>query len=327
MAVIPDQTFGVLKRLDPRSIWKNEASDFTPWLARNLKNLGEALNMELEIVHTEAPVGAFSLDILAKDVGRDRTVIIENQLEATDHDHLGKVLTYAAGHNASAVVWVAKEMREEHRQTLDWLNQHTDTDIEFYGVVLEVLQIDDSPPAFNFRPVAFPNQWRKSRIESGPSAEISERQEAYRRFFQEVIDDLRQTHRFTGARKGQPQSWYLFTSGISGVYYGASFALGNRVRVELYLDTGDAASTKELFDRLYEQRSSIEATFGEGLEWERLNEKRASRVAIYREGSIDQGPEKLMEIKKWVIDRLLRFKRVLEDSRVRGVVQSIETEV
>jgi hypothetical protein len=308
MAQIAD--LGTLKQVDVREVWANEAYDFTPWLAQNVGKLGEALGMELELKGQEAPVGDFSLDLLAHDLGRDRVVIIENQLESTNHDHLGKLLTYAAGYDAGVIIWIAKEIREEHRQTVDWLNQHTDGNIEFYAVVIEVIQIDNSRPACNFKAVAFPNEWRKSAIASSDGTPTSERGEAYRAFFQGLLDELRDKHHFTGARAAQPQSWYSFASGYSGLTYGFSFNQKAKVRAELYIDRGSAEENKAIFDRLFSERTLIEGEFGEPLQWDRLDNKRAARIYISRDGSIENDTQSLVEIRSWGINYLLRLKKV-----------------
>jgi hypothetical protein len=304
---MPD--FGVLKRVDLREVWALEARAFTPWLADNLAALGEALGMDLELLRREAPVGDFSVDLLARDLGSNRPVVIENQLAATDHDHLGKLLTYAAGYTAGVVVWIAPEIRDEHRQALDWLNAHTDEGIDFYAVVVDVIQIDNSRPAFSFRPVAFPNQWGKAK--KPQTEKPSERGEAYRAFFQRLIDELRERHHFTGARVAQPQNWCNFACGISGAHYAASFAHRKQARTELYLGLDEQQTNKALFDALEQDKAIIEAEFGEPLSWERLDDRTASRIALYRPGSIDDDPEALKEVHAWAIDRLLKFKAVL----------------
>jgi hypothetical protein len=301
---------GELERMDLRSVWKNEAYDFTPWLAENIDRLGDSLGLELELVEQEKNVGDFALDLLARDLGSGRDVVIENQFSQTDHDHLGKLLTYAGGVDAGTVIWLAEKVRDEHRQALDWLNQRTDSETQFFAVVVEVLRIGESLPAIQFRPVVFPNEWQKTRRQTARRT-VSKRGEAYREFFQGLIDRLREEHHFTGARAGQPQNWYSFASGKPSFTYGASFALGGRVRVEVYLDSGDADANKEMFDSLAAERDAIESEYEATLEWERLDEKRASRIAAYRSGSVDDDPDTLAEIADWMIDNLRRMKAVL----------------
>ena len=140
--------------------------------------------MELELEEREASVGEFSLDLLATDLGTGRTVVIENQFGVTDHDHLGKLLTYAGGFDAATIVWLGEKIREEHRQALEWLNRRTDADTQFFGVIAEILQIDDSKPAYNFRAVVFPNEWQKTRRGTKP---VSSKSDAYRDYFQRLI--------------------------------------------------------------------------------------------------------------------------------------------
>ena len=301
--------FDKIYKVDPRSIWKHEANDFTPWLADNIAQLGEAIGIELEVTEQEADVGGFSLDILAKDLGRNANVIIENQLATTDHDHLGKLLTYASGYDAGIIIWLSTEMREEHRQALDWLNQRTDSNTDFFGVVVEVIRIGESRPALQFKVVVSPNEWQKSKKKQSNIA-TSEKSEKYRAYFQELIDDLREIHHFTSAKKGQPQNWYTFTSGNNIFQYGHSFAQGNRVRTEVYIDSGDLDENKAFFDKLLADKEAIEEEFGQPLEWEGLEGKRACRIATYIIGSIEDSSEDLQKFKEWGISNLLKLRNV-----------------
>lgn len=272
--------------------------------------LSEALGIELEVLQREAEVGDFSLDILARDLGSDRKVVIENQLEATDHSHLGQLITYAAGLDASVVVWISREFREEHRQALDWLNRGDDSTTEFFGVVTELIQIDDSKPAVNFRVVAWPNNWsREAKRERNVDA-ISGRRSRYQEFFQQLIDELRENHRFTNAKVGRPQNWYSFATGTSGFTYGMSFAQSRQLRSEVYIDTGDGAQNTAAFETLQASKDAIQKEFGEPLHWEALEGKRACRIACYASGSIEDSEEQLEEHRKWGIAHLLRFRQV-----------------
>lgn len=309
--------FGKIIKLNPKEIWPKEAKDFTPWLAKNIGALGEALGMELELKDMEAAVGDFSLDLLAKDLGSGDPVIIENQLTQTDHDHLGKLLTYASGFNASTVVWIAEVIRDEHRQALDWLNQRTDEDTQFFGVVIEVFKIEDSKPAYSFKPVVAPSEWQKSGKRQAKA--VSAKGEMYRNYFQGLIDELRENQRFTNAKIAQPQNWYSFSSGISGISYAAVFVQGDKVRTELYIDVGDRDKNKLLFDWLYHQKEEICSKLGIELEWERLDDKKASRIAIYRDGTIQSNEENLIQIKAWHIEHLINFKKIFNPLLKKGM--------
>lgn len=301
--------FGEIKEVDVREIWQNEVTDFTPWLVENIERLGQVLGMELEVQEREADVGDFSLDIKAKDLGTGRTVVIENQLTETDHNHLGKLLTYAGGFDAGVLVWISTGLRDEHRKALEWLNEQTGQDVDCFGVVIEVMRIDESKPAFNFNPVVFPNEWQKEK--GGGRGVTSPKAEAYREYFQGLIDELRTKHKFTGAKVAQPQSWYAFSSGVRGLVYSNSFTQGGKIRAEIYIDLQDKDRNKKLFDSLLDQKTEIEKEFGETLSWERLDDKRACRIAAYNEGSIGAPLTLRDELRKWSIDNLLKLKKVL----------------
>ena len=213
------EKLGTLRAVEVKSVWPSEAKDFTPWLAANIGVLGDLLGMELEVVQVEAPVGDFSVDILAKDLSTGTMVIVENQFGPTDHDHLGKMLTYSSGFDANALVWIAESIRDEHRQALEWLNDRTDENTSAFAIELEVVRINDSPPAPNLKAIVVPNKWQKAAHAAGASGP-SEKGQLYRDYFQKLIDELRERHHFTGARAAMPQNWYSFASGFSGITYG-----------------------------------------------------------------------------------------------------------
>ena len=300
--------FGEIINVPMNAIWEHEERDFTPWLAQNITILGNALGgLQLEVEQLEVYAGNFKLDIKAREVGTDKIVVIENQIYKTDHKHLGQLITYASFFKAEIIIWVSQEVTEEHRSAIDWLNANTSDNIEFYAVEANIIRIDNSKPALNFKLKAFPNEWEKGR--SGSPA-VTETGELYREFFQSLIDELREKHRFTNARLGQPQSWYSFTSGAKGCIYGCSFARGAKVRAEVYIDTVNQDTNKQIFRALEDRKVEIETEFGEELTFEELPTKRASRIAVYRDGEIYTDSQNLEEIKSWCIEKLLKFKQV-----------------
>ena len=310
--------FSELKRIPLRDKWKNEASEFTPWLESNIQTLSDALGMDLEVISREASVGDFSLDLLAQDLGSSRTVVIENQFERTDHDHLGKLLTYASGFDASTVIWIAEEVRNEHRQALEWLNQRTDIETQFFAVVVEVWQIDDSNPALNFKLVVSPNEWQKSQKQK-TSTNLTPRQEKYRDYFQVLIDELRENHKFAGARVGQPQNWYSFSSGIRGISYGARFSQGGKVRAQICIYQKECENRIKLFDVLEKRKAEITTNFGNSLEWERNAEKQETFIFVNHDGDIESSDSELEEVRKWHIKNLLKLKEVFQPEIERAL--------
>ena len=163
---------GKLEKInDLRSIWKHEAKDFTPWLAQeeNLAILSDAIGIDIVLEEKESNVGDFSVDLYATEEGTNRKIIIENQLEETNHDHLGKIITYASGKDAEVIIWIVKKARDEHKQAIEWLNQHTDEKSAFFLIEIEVWKINDSDPAPKFNIVERPNDWAKAMKKAGLS--------------------------------------------------------------------------------------------------------------------------------------------------------------
>ncbi len=302
---------GTIERVDLREVWPNEAADFTPWLAANLHNLGEALGLDLELQTSEAAMGSFSLDVLAHDLGSGRPVIIENQPEATNHSHLGQLLTYAAGYDAYAAVWLVRDFRDEHRAALDWLNQRTGEDTAFFGVVVEAIRIDDSRPAPQFRVVVMPNDWSKTAPRKvSPALAVRPSGERYRVYFQSIVDTMREQHNITTHARPSTRSRHDFASGFPGIWLRLALVSQGKARVDVHINGSDQDANKRVFDYLETHQESIEAELGGALVWERLNNNRRSRISAIRDGSIDDAPETLEELQEWMVERLLAFKRV-----------------
>lgn len=316
--------FGTIVEVPLRELWPGEATHFTPWLAGNLHLVSEKLGLELELESVESAAGDFSADIVAKDVATNRRVIIENQYSGTDHRHLGQILTYSSVLNASVVIWIAEKIRSEHKSAIDFLNLNLRQTLQIFAFEANIIRIDDSKPAFGLKIVCMPTEAAVSATSISPDA--TETQEKYRSYFQSLLDELRNVHRFTNARAAQPQNWYTFTSDNSKVYkYSTSFAQGGRVRAEIYIDTGDKLRNEGIFDELHTQKEAIEAAYGSALEWEKLESKRASRIAIYIDGDIDVDSEKLAEIKKWVVANLLKMKKVLPQFLEKAIASASDS--
>lgn len=299
---------GHLIPVKPRDVWPNEAKDFTPWLLGNGERLAEALGIELELTAIEHPVGGYSLDVIGRDLTNDAVLMVENQLEGTDHTHLGQVLTYAAGTGAATIVWIATSFRDEHRQALDWLNEMTGEEVHFFGVQVGVVRIGDSSPAPLFEVVAKPNDWQKRVRSITRAGTTTERGEKYRSFWTLYLDRLNETRPSWGHRSTpQPANWMGFVGPFRGTQLIPSFAAGKRLRHELYIDCGDGDLNTAVFNALLARRQQIEATYGSELDFDAMEGKRACRIADYRPESVIDREHEWSDYLDWMFaagDRL-----------------------
>ncbi|QIG79644.1 DUF4268 domain-containing protein [Stakelama tenebrarum] len=303
---------GTLHKVDLRTIWLSESSDFTPWLAKaeNLSILGETIGIELELEAQEKYVGPFRADILCKDSDNDSWVLIENQLERTDHNHLGQLLTYAAGLQTVTIVWVAAKFTEEHRAALDWLNEITNSRFRFFGLEVELWRIADSMPAPRFNVISKPNDWTRSveRAASQIDSEVlSETKLQQQRYWQGLNQLLEEQGVPLRTRTARPQHWHNFSIGRS------KFKLCTKVNsqahvigCELFISHVRANDYLEL---LRADRDAIEADAGLTFDWQELPGRIGTRIEIARENTDFTRESEWPEQHAWLADKLVRMNK------------------
>lgn len=296
-----------LKKVDLRDAWKHEAIDFTRWLAEesNLRLLADEVGFDIKLVRTEAAVGNFNVDILAEEENTGRKIIIENQLEVTNHDHLGKLITYASGYDAGVIIWVVKDVREEHRQAIDWLNEHTDEEIEFYLVKIEVYQIENSPLAPKFEIVSKPNDWAKAVKESVGRGEVTETKLKQLEFWNMLRDYAKERNAQIRFQKAYPQHWTNISIGSSDAHMAFTIRSKEGIfGVEIYI-----SDNKDLYAQLFQNKEAIERDLGEQLEWMELPEKKASRIRISLPGDFND-QTKWETYFSWILGVAEKFQSV-----------------
>ena len=262
-----------------RSVWAHEEHHFTKWLRDNIDLLGAELGIEIEDARTEEAVGDFSSDIVAREMNSGEVIVIENQYNRTDHDHLGKLLTYSSGKNAGFTIWLAEEFRPEHRSVLEWLNESGPTDVKFFGIKPRVVSIDDSDEkGFEFEIVVEPNEWERELAEPP-----TETEQNYREFFGNLVEAYSDKRPSWYQLTPGPRNYLTFSAGISGVSFGWTFHQGPEFAVELYISTSDGAENDRIFTELKENQSEIEENLGTELTWEPLPEKQACRIKQARQ--------------------------------------------
>lgn len=303
---------GRLEKVDLREVWLSEAGDFTPWLAleENLALIGETIGLELELEAQEKNVGLFRADILCKDTATDSWVLIENQLERTDHTHLGQLLTYAAGLNAVTIVWVAARFAEDHRAALDWLNEVTGSNINFFGLEVELWRIGESQVAPKFNVASKPNDWTKSVTDGGPGSPnvLTETKQLQREYWAALREYMIENGSSVKPTKPLPQHWMNFAIRRSAFHL-YSFANTKEGRIGLGL-TMTGPDAKLHYHLLSQQREEIEREFGEPLEWLELPERKESRIELHDLKADPNDRDGWLAQHAWLSEKLNKFDSV-----------------
>lgn len=267
---------GKLKEVDIRELWKHEQYDFSEWLSKkeNIENLNEILGLTLIDISKETYVGSYRCDLFAKDETTGIKVIIENQLEISNHDHLGKIITYASGLDAKVVVWIVKEAREEHRSAIEWLNNNTNSNVNFFLIEIHAYRIGESDPAPMFQVVEQPNDFIKNNKSTNRDESMNKSQSQRIEFWNQFNNVVIERGKPFNIRKATTDHWYNVAIGTSEAHI--DITLVNKdslIGVELYI-----TDNKELFDKLFEKKDIIEKDLGFKLDWRRLDNSKASRI-------------------------------------------------
>jgi len=299
---------GKIERVALRDVWRHEAHLLTRWLEENADVLHDVLGFTLTVIDRERPAGAFSVDLVAED-NTGRTVIIENQLERSDHDHLGKLVTYTAMIDAEVAIWIVSEPRAEHVRAVSWLNDASATD--FWLLKIEGIRIGDSPPAPLLTLIVGPSEEGKQAGEV--KKEIAESAHIRRRFWTDLLDMARERTRLHSGISPTDDSWISASAGKTGLAFTYSVTQ-HASQVELYIDRGRGADEQNLaiFDELLSHQGEIEATYGAPLEWMKLDQRRACRIRERWEGVGYRDEEQWAELQAKLIDAMIRLEAALK---------------
>ena len=295
-----------------RDVWKDESRDFTPWLRNHIDQLAEELNMTLEAQNTEVPVGKYFLDLLAINPETQGNVVIENQVGNADHDHLGKLITYAAGLKAEIAIWIAEHFGDEQRTALEWLNESNPGGAAFFGVEIQAVNINGSIPAAMFRIILAPNEWSSSG--NPVPGELSESERQYLAYWRPLLEELKTGHRWGPIQTNNKNRAYPAGSGL-GQGFGnfrrtMRFAGRDEIRVEFNIWGPSKDWNKRAFDLLIESREAIEDAAGPLL-WERLNSSMISRIVSVRKGTQRDAELELNEHRQWMIEQVTKLPQLL----------------
>ena len=293
---------GKLEKIELREVWRHEALDFTRWLARkeNIVLLSKEIGIDIEVIETEMSVGRYNVDIYARDTESNKKIVIENQLENTNHDHLGKMLVYAAGLDADIAIWIVKDVNEEHRQAVEWLNDNSFEKINIFLVKVELWQIDNSPIAPKFQVICEPNNWAKV-LKQQSKENVSDLELKQMEYWQGFVDYAKSKDKTYISQRPSIYNWYVIRIGSSDYKIKLVHSVNSdmiRCQLEIFND--------EIYKKLEQYRTEINNKIN-GLEWEYLEDRKVSRI------SCSNSSQDNTSSYVWLLDMVDRFKEVFLD--------------
>jgi hypothetical protein len=290
------------KQISPRKMWANEQYDFTPWLVEHIEELGEKIGMELEVVGREVSVGPYSADILAKETSTNNYVVIENQLEKTNHDHLGKSITYASALNAKTIVWIATDFTEEHKKAFDWLNDNTNEELAFWAIQLELWQISEDTASMRFNIVCTPSSNVKT-IKSKTNSE-SETTQIQLDYWTRFRDKLMATKKFTSLHTPRPQYWFDVALGRSGINLSNTCNVQKSVvGIRVYISS---KVVDTYLPALEARKAEINKALGCEPEWNPNPNAKDKTITLSFQTDLSD-PEKTEESLEWMVKNTIVF--------------------
>ncbi|MBQ4478706.1 MAG: DUF4268 domain-containing protein [Bacteroidales bacterium] len=301
---------GILKEINIRKVWAHEQYDFSEWLSKedNIQQLGNTLNLSLTDVETEKFVGSYRCDIICKDEITGKNVLIENQLEPSNHDHLGKIITYASGLDASVIIWIVESAKEEHSSAIEWLNKHTDDEVSFFLIEVHAYTIEGSKPAPFFKIIQQPNDFVKQVKNITKNTELNDSQNSRLEFWNRFNDVLEKRGKPFNKRKATTDHWYSVAVGSSQCHI--SIDLVNRehkIRISMWIP-----DNKQLYDIFYSNKEAIEKEIGHSISWDKLDDKKAAYAYTFIEGLDFNNQNNYDKLMNSSINEVLLFRKAFK---------------
>lgn len=299
---------GKLERVNLREIWEHEAFDFTNWLSKdeNISLLSEELGINMSVVETEQKIGSFNVDILCEEEETEDKIIIENQLERTNHDHLGKIITYASGVDAKYILWIVADIRDEHKSAIEWLNRMTRDEVNFFLIKIETWKIGDSSPAPKFNIVVEPNAWNRAVKSVNIDKDITGAKLKRVEFWTTINDAIEKYSKVFNTRKASTDHWYDLPIGTSRAHISFELLqLKKQIRLNIYIP-----HDQELYNKFFENKEKIEEQLGYELIWDESPGTKKSQIfKLYKNIKLDS-EEYIENLTKQLVLDAEKFREV-----------------